>query len=579
MKKLLALALCIASLFLMGVLITSAANVIEDAGYYMVKSEKTSEILAGKAGEDSIMWEVPYLHIPPTLDGKIDKTEYYPFEMYEDYLSWLANSTDPTTGEIPNTREDFQMFYDSTQEGFFKPYWGWDGNYLFLAFEVNLVNGFTCTPEVMGGDMMLWAYNCLQVGLAPADATGTNGYTELGFGVHSETNEPITFNWFGTYCPEAGEDFMGYYDEQNQVLLYEMRIHLASVLGLTERGVQNGDAMNLAWVLSLNGETTGTYDVWHLFFCHGISGPHSKNAEYMARVEFVGMPSEQGGVPIIPDVPPAMSEEDKALGLKETVDLSDEKVVKTFEGSNAAVEYVTEGEESFMRITSLSNDDYPYVYSTKYPRNIVGGQGDYVVVKYRTSSPACEEMGIIFRNVFDKEFHPDDCYVDTLGTDGKWHVMIFYMTGETNWQHFILNLGFVPFVASDNSAQETIDLAWIKLYQEDPTEMYYFDFYDPNAEEESEEGSSEPTDSEAATDPTESTPTDSTPTESKPVESTPDASDPAEDTAAEPNSTENSSADESGEEEASGCGSTVLGSVAVLMAAAAAAVVLKKKED
>ena len=577
MKKLLALALCIASLFLVGVLITSAANIVEEAGYYMVKSEKTDEILAGKAGEEDILWEVPYLHIPPTLDGQIDKAEYYPFEMYEDYLSWLANSTDPTTGEIPNTREDFQLFYDATQEGFFKPWWGWDGNYLYLAFEVNLVNGFTCTPEVMGGDMMLWAYNCLQVGLSPADATGTDGYTELGFGVHSETNEPITFNWFGTYCPVAGEDFNGYYDEQNQLLRYEMRIHLPSVLEL-DRTVENGDTMNLAWVLSLNGETTGTYDVWHLFFCHGISGPHSKNAANMARVTFAGKPIGDDG-PIV-NIIPGMSEEDKALGLKETVDLSNETVVKTFEGENAGVEYITEGDESFMRITSFATEGYPYVYSTKYPRNIVGGLGDYVVVKYRTSSEMGEDLGIIFRNVFDTEFHPDDCYVDTIGTDGEWHVTIFYMTGENNWQHFILNLGFVPFALAENSAQETLDLAWIKFYQEDPSEMYYHDFYDPDAEEESEEESASSGETEPESEP-DSTPAESVPVESQPAESQSADSTPAESKPAESDSADGSSAaeSESGAEEKSGCGATVLGSVAVLMTGAAAAVVLKKKED
>ncbi len=558
MKKLLALILCIASLFLMGVLITSAADVIEEAGYYMVKSEKTSEILAGKAGEEGVLWEVPYLHIPPTLDGKIDKAEYYPFEMYEDYLTWLANSTDPTTGEVPNTKEDFLLFYESTQEGFFKPYWGWDGNYLYLAFEVNLVNGFTCTPEVMGGDMMLWAYNCLQVGLSPADATGTDGYTELGFGVHSETNEPITFNWFGTYCPEAGEDFMGYYDEENQMLRYEMRILLPAVLGL-DRTVENGDTMNLAWVLSLNGETTGTYDVWHLFFCHGISGPHSKNAANMARVTFAGKPI--GGDNPIVNVIPGISEEDKALGLKETVDLSDEKVIKTFEGSNAAVEYVTEGEESFMRITSLSNDDYPYVYSTKYPRNIVGGQGDYVVVKYRTSSPEGEDLGIIFRNVFDKVYHHDDCYTETIDNDGKWHTMIFYMTGETNWQHFILNIGFVPFVTSGQSAQETLDIAWIKFYEHDPYELYM--------EEEDDSDESLPGENQTTSD---------SQTEDPSVTGESDTSDTADSTA---ETTASGSADSTSEsdEASKGCASSAISSTAVLMAAAAAAVVLKKKEE
>jgi len=116
----------------------------------------------------------------------------------------------------------------------------------------------------------------------------------------------------------------------------------------------------------------------------------------------------------------------------------------------------------------------------------VGGSGDYVVVKYRTSSPEGEDLGMIFRNVFDPEYHPDNCYTDIIGTDGKWHTTIFYMMDDANWRHFILNIGLVPFAYSDQSAQETIDIAWIKFYQEDPIELYYEDFYDPDAEDETE---------------------------------------------------------------------------------------------
>ncbi len=552
MKKLLALVLCIAALLVIGAVVASA-EVIEEQGYYMEKSPKTDEILAGQAGEGDIAWEVPFLHIAPELNGTIEKNEYYPFELYEDYLSWLANSTDPTSDEIPNTKEDFQMFYEATQEGFFRPYWGWDGVYLYLAFEVNLVNGYTCTPEVMGGDSLLWAYNCLQVGLAPADATGTEGYVELGFGVHSETNESLTFNWYGNYCPKAGEDFVGYYDVENQVLRYEMRIHLQSALGLTDRLIENGDAINYAWVLSVNGETTGPYDVWHLFFCHGISGPHSKNVNNFARITFTGKPD---GLDIpIADIP-GMSQEDIDYMLMEYVDMSDENVVKTFEGENAGIEYITEGEESFMRITSLSNTDIPYFYSNKYPRNIVGGQGDYVVVKYRTSSAEAEELGLIFRNVFDKEYHPDDCYTELIGTDGEWHTTIFYMTGENNWQHFILNIGLVPFAYSEKSAQETIDIAWIKFYQNDPTDIYEDEFYDPDADLPDAATTEAPTD--VTEEPTE------TPTEA-----------PAESEAATKAPAGNETDAPVGNE---GCASAV-GSLAVIMTAVAAAVVLKKKED
>ena len=53
MKKLLALVLCIAALLVIGAVVASA-EVIEEAGYYIEKSPKTEEILAGQAGEGDI---------------------------------------------------------------------------------------------------------------------------------------------------------------------------------------------------------------------------------------------------------------------------------------------------------------------------------------------------------------------------------------------------------------------------------------------------------------------------------------------------------------------------------------------
>ena len=550
MKKLFALILCVTTLLVLGTVTSAAAT---DTGeFFIEEATKLDEISAGEAGERDVAWEVPFLHIAPKLDGNIDQNEYLPFELYEDYLTWLANSKDPTSSEAPNTMEDFMEFYEGSQGDFVKPYWGWDGTYIYLAFEVNLINGFTCTPEAMGGDMFLWAYNCLQVGVSPADATGTNGYIELGYGVHSETNESLTFNWFGTYLPKPGEDFVGYYDEENQVLRYEMRLHLQTVLGLTDRTVENGDAMNLGWVLSTNGETTGPNDVWHLMFARGISGPLSKDASKLARVTFTGKPD---GLDIKPVEIPGMSEEDKEYKLMEMIDFSDESVVKTFEGENAAVDYVTEGEESFMRITSLTPDGYAYAYSSKYPRNIVGGQGDFVVIRYRTSSAKGEDLGLTYRSMYAPEYDFDMCYFDTVGTDGEWHTTVFYMTGEAGWQHFILNLCLIPFYGEKEFAQETFDVAWIKFYQNDPTEIYEGDFFDPDV--------AAPETTAAVTDAATEAPVED-PTEAPVVETKA----PAEDV-----TTTAQTPDEKG-----GCGSVVgFGMTAVLMAGAAV-VVLKKKE-
>ena len=86
MKKLFAFALCLTALLILCTLTASA--VVNKDGHYTEEAKKIDEIKAGQAGEGDVAWEVPFLHISPKLDGTIDKNEYLPFELYEDYLPW-----------------------------------------------------------------------------------------------------------------------------------------------------------------------------------------------------------------------------------------------------------------------------------------------------------------------------------------------------------------------------------------------------------------------------------------------------------------------------------------------------------
>ena len=551
MKKYIAILFCLAALLVAGVLCTSAVS--QEAGYWVENAKNIDEILAGQAGEREIGWEVPFLHISPEINGTIERNEYMPFELYEDYLSWMApvgNDADPAVGGT--TEEEFTDFYNSTQRDFFDAYWGWDGVYLYIAFEINCLNGYKCDPEQ---DVLLYAYNCLQVGFADVGCAGKDdSYVELGCGVHSVSGEQITFNWAGNYCPEAGTDFVGSYDAENQVLVYEMRVHLQSVLGL-DRLVENGDEVNYAWILAVNGQAQNTNETWQLAFCHGIGGQYSgKCPQYFARITFVDKPD---GLEIKPVEIPGMSEEDKEYKLMEYINLGDQKVVDTFECENAAVELITEGEESFMRITSLGGEDnLPMVFSNKYPKNVLGGQADYVVVKYRTSYAEAEELGIVFRTVNQKEYNPEDSYYEYIGGDGEWHTVVFYMLDDDRWNHFIMNLGFVPFLFADNSAQETLDLAWIKIYQNDPTELYYDSEFGGGEAEDDETTAAEGGDiTEAPTEAPTAAPEDGTdaPESGNATEAPTDAP-------------------------KSGCGSAVGFGLAALLTAMAAAVALKKKD-
>ncbi len=491
MKKYAAIILCLVAMLVIGTLSVSAATEQRN-GYWIIDAENADEILSQKAGEGEIAWEVPYIRIQPTIDGVIEKTEYASFELYEDYLSWMAPVGDDASG---TTEEEFMEFYESTQTDFFDVYWGWDGAYMYLAFEIKCLNGFSCTPEKMGGDVYLFAYNCLQVGIADVDTVGkTADYKEMGFGVHSETNDdkgvkegdPITFAWSGNYIPEAGVDFMGIYDAENQMLTYECRFQLQKALGLTDRTVENGDEINFAWLLAVNGQAQTTNETWQLGFCHGIGGPYSgKQPEYFARVTFTGKPDDVY-VPTI-DID-QMSEEEKQYELIEHIDLSKENVAKTFIGENAGTEYITEGEEAFLRITSLATDgNYAYAYSQAYPKNLLGAWGPYIIVKYRTSSPVGEDLGLIYRTQNMTEHDVENCYAETIGHDGEWHIAYFDMSTEANWVHYIINMGFVLFPFADSTAGETIDIAFVKAYRFDPFDLYADDIYYDNGQSDDED--------------------------------------------------------------------------------------------
>lgn len=527
-------------------LCAGAVEPSNEGGHWVINAEKIDEILAGEAGEKTTGWEVPFMNVPPTLDGKIAKGEYHPFEMYEDYLSYMAIIGTPDQG---NTKEEFMEFYEMTNKDFFDAYWGWDGRYLYLAFEVRCVNGFNCKPEEMGGNVYLYAYNMMQLGIAPVDASGKDpDYVELGFGVHSDTGEPLTQAWMGPYKPVAGEDFMGTYDKENQVVVYEARVHLQTALKLKDKMVENGDEINLAWLLSVNGETSSVNDYWQVGFCHGIGGQYShKMNQYFARVTFTGK-----DVDLPPEEIPGVSEEDLEYELVEFVDMTDEKAVKSFTGEDAAIDFITENGESFVRVTALG--DLPYIWSKSYPRSLQSAECAYIAVKYRMNKGVEGDMGILYRNAYYPEYDLENVYAESVGGDGEWKVVIFYMFGEEKWQNWIVNIGLAPFFGDEAAAGKTVDIAFMKFYLQDPYDLYKELEYDPDKVVEDT-----------------TAPETEVPTEQPTEEATkaPETQAPAEDVTPAP---------ETEAPAKEGCGSTVaVGMVAVL--ALGAVLTLKKKED
>ncbi len=296
MKKILLLLLSLSLLLSLGTVSASALydDYYQEGGYWIYDAPMYDEIIACEAGIASTTWTVPYLSELPTIDGTVTEDEYEKFEGFEDYMSLMARIGNEVYG---NTEEEFDYFRVQADTfggagGFIKPYWGWDGEYLYMAFEVQNLSGFHCTP---GDTFYLFAYNCLQVGIGDEFAMGGE-FSELGFGVNSETGEPITHVWLSDYKIQSG-DFGGHYDEDTGIVTYECRIRIMdTTLGFyLDEGdtVQPGDVMKFSWLLSVNGANNRTSDTgeegeeWQVAFCHGIGGQYSgKFAQYFALATF-----------------------------------------------------------------------------------------------------------------------------------------------------------------------------------------------------------------------------------------------------------------------------------------------------
>ena len=480
MKKLMALAIALLMVAAICAIPAAASELVDLGTLYEFYPEKYDEIVAGEAGEATMTWNVPYQQMTPVLDGVINKNEYARFENFEDYIGVSTTSS--------YTKEAAQALYEKVMGGFFDAYWCWDGQYLYMAFDVDAIDGYDCTPSA---DVMLFAYNCLQIGLADVDASGRDQtYTELGFGYNQEKKEDVSFTWNGMYQSNP-DDFAGNYDETTQRVTYELRIDLQQALGW-EKYPENGDQCNFAFVMEVQGEKDENKNA-QVMFCQGIGGQYSmKMTEYFARITFEGKPDD---VQIKPGELPSISEEDMEYELREVIDFSNTTIFNSMVGDNAKVEQVTEGEETFLRMTAEA--DGAYVYSAAYPRNLLS-DARYLVIKYRTSSEKADECGIIWQTRQDKDFHIDECYFDFMTGDGNWNYLLADMNGDAKWMDYIQMLGIVPFYDEEGIAGETIDIAWIKCYNQDPYDLY--EQYLPTTEETTEEPTEETTVADVTTD-------------------------------------------------------------------------------
>ena len=464
MKKILSLLVLAAMLLSALALTVSAAeyDYINQADYYEHEAAKSDEVYDCEAGIASTTWTVPYLPVTPQLDGKIDVGEYERFENFEDYLFYSMR-----TNGGQNSIEEFYAFLDAAKPGFFDAYWGWDGQYLYMAFDMDCFDGYFCDPTV-NGPSYLYACTAVQFGLGQADAEYRQ-FSETGFGINPDGNTGVTHKWLGNYIPSDTEDIGGVYDETTKRLTIEFRVNLQLALDMDET-VKNGDQAKMCWLLSVGGDGINTR-CKQVSFCHGIGGTQSnKAAQYFATITFDGLPADVE-VPVADRV--EVSEQDQEYDLRDFISFKLDESIKGFNGNNATIEKMTEGDETFARITATA--DQGYLFSNKYPIS-VSSSTKYVVIKYRTSSAKAADLGLIYKSTTIKTYDLTEAAYETMNGDGNWHYLYIDMSSETHWQDWIVCMGIVPFLNVEGAAGEYVDIAWIKFYHEDPWDIYEADW-------------------------------------------------------------------------------------------------------
>ena len=175
MKKCISLIICAVLLMTMAVPMAipagamgNTSTLISQAGTNEYPAPDIATIEAGEAG----MGELEAIKAP-TLDGVISEREYREMDRIE--AAQLMGVFGNEAGWTPQALKEFAEVCDTLI-----PYWGagWDGKYLYLAFEVNTEN-IDFFNALTTDNVYLYANTCFQVGIANVDATGNN-FSETG---------------------------------------------------------------------------------------------------------------------------------------------------------------------------------------------------------------------------------------------------------------------------------------------------------------------------------------------------------------------------------------------------------------
>ncbi len=438
-------------------LITTAALVLSMA----ISTFAVVEIQNNTEGTSPSL-DVSYIKTAPKMDGAISAGEYnlVKFSNYSDYFNWTKGKN------LPSSLTDVENYLKNDM----KVYMGWNGNDFYLAVQAKAPKSeYNCA--FAENKMYMFRGWSLQVAVTDIDAEPeSNDSAEVGIGYDPASGgEMISFSWGKRKNVKltAGENFATNWDKDAEVVTYEMKLDLASILG---KKAENEDLFRLGFCLNMGDGDISTDDGQKQIEL-GYSIAVSKAVKNLATIALVGKGSSDGDVDV--DIPVDTEPVEEEQGGFDAADRFDfDGAAATFDITNGSVEakdMTDDNGDKFVRLTVTGAD--PIIGSSNLTQGLnMDNAGEYLAIKYRTSSEKGNRFAINFLNSTTPELSRDyDCDLGKgLKNDGQWHTMVFDMTGYDDWTQFISKLYLCPFYEAGDTSGETIDIQWIKYYSEIP---------------------------------------------------------------------------------------------------------------
>lgn len=435
-------------------LVMTAALVLSMA----ISSFAAVDIQNNTEGKDLFL-DVNYIKTAPKMDGVISAGEYHQmsFPNVSEYFNWTKGIG------LSSSLEDVENFLKNDV----KTYMGWNGNDFYVALqatapkseyncpftddELYLFRGWSFQVAITDIDVEPESTDRAEIGIGYDPASGGNmiSYTKWG----DRKNITLT----------AGENFAANWDKDAEIVTYEIKLDLASVLG---KKAENEDLFRLGFCLNMGDGDKSTDDRQkQIEFGYGIAV--SKAVKNLPAIALVGKSDSDADVDVDIDVDTEpVEEEQEGFDAADRFDVDGAAAIFDItNGSVEAADMTDENGDKFVRFTITGAD--PIIGSSDLTQGLnMDNRGEYVAIKYRTSSTKGNRFAINFLNSVTTELDRDyDCDLGFgLANDGEWHTMVFEMSGYEDWTQFISEFYLCPFYKAGDTVGETFDIQWIKYY-------------------------------------------------------------------------------------------------------------------